>query len=140
MQPALAATGWDSRRFCSAIGDAGLYFPRIGGHSAERGREGIIVLKSGNIAVTDFHFGRRTRENVAILIAIADGNDLVESLPAHGAGVHSEAASKIAGDPLHPLEAAYPGVAGDRGELLQFKPDSGSDFRAIDAKARELAS
>ena len=61
------------------FGDSGFNFLGVSESSAQRGRKSIVLLEGRHIAVANFHFARGPRENIAVLVAIADGNDLVET-------------------------------------------------------------
>ncbi len=73
------------------------------------------------------------------MVAIADGDDLVKGFGAHGARIHSEAASEVAWNAFHPLKAAEAGIARDGGEFLELNADAGGDFITADDATGELA-
>ena len=78
----------------------------------------------------DFDLGRGLGKNISVLIAEADANHLIEGLNAHRAGIHSESATEVSRDALHPLKASDPSRAGESGELFEFHSHSGGNFHA----------
>ena len=85
----------------------------------------------------------RARENISILVTEANPHDLVESLNAHGTGVHSQATAKVARYSFHPLKTSDARRSRQCAELFEFNSHPSCDlgsvyFMPLEISAREV--
>src|SRR5713101_4760036 len=71
---------------------------------------------------------------------IRKAHNVLESLCAHRASVHAQAAADRAGNSFHPLESAQARVLSRVGDLLQFRADARGDFIAVNVDLVEIAA
>ena len=69
---------------------------------------------------------------IPVLIHEAHADDIVESFPAHRAGIHPQAPADIAWNAFHPFQTADPRIARGVTQFLHFQSDARGDLVAAD--------
>ena len=87
-----------------------------------------------------FHFRCSLHMRIAIAIEKPHAQDILKSLPAHGASIHAQGTADFARDTFHPFQSANPGVASGICDLFQFCAHTCSDFVVVNFNAIEFAS
>ena len=77
---------------------------------------------------------------VSFAIEITNAHDVLESLRAHRAGIHAQAAADCARNSFHPFQTAESGRLRRIGDFLQFRADAGRDFVSGDFDLVEIAA
>ena len=88
-------------------------------------------FQRGHVTVMHFQFGRRFLGDFSVGIDATQSFDLIESLDAHCACVHPQAAADLAGDALHPLETADAMLRREAADLLQFNARARGDSHRL---------
>ena len=143
MHPALAAMGCDVLRLLDERSSSRWISAVRARATRESGRERERFFQRRHVAVMDFQFGRRfLGDRRRSASTQRNAHDLIESLHAHRAGVHAQAAADLAGNAFHPLETADPVLRRRAAELLQPDARARGDFAvwSVDFQPREVAA
>ena len=74
-----------------------------------------------------------------VFIQTGDGNEVFDHIHAHGSGVHAEASSHIAGNAVHPFQAAKAVLDGGGNQFFQPHARSGGEAVPLDFQHIEFS-